>query len=267
MVYNKCRKKRRIKIEDSIKDLISIQNILHDKMNELKKIIDDDNINEILQNKNRFNEIDIESMLACTKKNIDSVKCINFKKGKCKYCIEDSIKRHEYLIHKIQNDINKYNQYINTFKDIIYLKNEKNIDKLFILFGFDKNYDLICLICDNMRYYNNDEKGNVYIVYGYLNKTKSEYKSSLKMEFKYKDDYIYIDRINASTDKLRCGHATFVFSNLDSLIKNMKLPRNVHYIKGYINENKKHIKRKDLIKFYKKNGFFVYQDLAFEKNI
>ncbi|WP_099187607.1 hypothetical protein [Tepidibacter mesophilus] len=266
MVYKKCRKKRRIKIETSIKDLISIHNILHGKMNELKKIIDCDNINEILQNKNEFNEIDIESMLTNSNGNINSIKCMDFKKGKCKSCIDESIKKNHYLNENIQKYINKYNQYINTFKDIFYLKNEYNIDDLFIRFGFDKNYDLVCLVCDKMRYYNN-EKGNIYIVYGNLHKTKSEYKSSLKMEFKYKDDYIYIDRINASTDKLRCGHATFALSNLGSLIKNMKFPRSVNYIKGYVNENKKYIKRKDLIKFYKNNGFFVYKDLAFEKNI
>ncbi len=267
MVYKKCRKKRRITVEDSIKDLISIQNILHDKINELKEIVDVEDVNKILENKNKLNEIEIENILTDIKKNRDSVKCIDFKKGKCQYCIDNSIKRHDYLIEKIQTDINKYNQYINTFKDVLYLRDKKNIDDLFIRFGLDKNYDLICLICDNMKYYENDEKGNVYIIYGDLHKTKSEYKSSLKMEFKYRSDYIYIDRINASTDKLRCGHATFALSNLNSLIENMKLPRSIYYIKGYINENKKYIKRNDLIKFYKKNGFFVYKDLAFEKNI
>lgn len=246
-------------------DLISIHNILHEKIYRLKEIVDFNDIKKILEMD--LSEINIENILLNTEKNICPLKCINFKKGKCKSCIDEAIKRHDYLKEKIQTDISKYNQYINTFKDIFYLKNEYNIEDLFIKFGFDKNYDLVCLVCDNMNYYNNDEKGNVYIVYGNLNKTKSEYKSSLKMEFKYKDDYIYIDKINASTDKLRCGHATFALSNLKTLIRNMKLPRPVDYIKGYVNENKKYIKRKDLIKFYKKNGFFVYQDLAFEKNI
>lgn len=267
MVYKNCRKKRRIKIEASMKDLISIQNILQEKIDELKKIIDFNDINKIIENKNKLKEIEIESILPNTKESIASVRCTDFKKGKCKTCVDNSIELNNCLNEKVQESINKYNQYINTFKDILYLKNEKNIDDLFIKFGFDKNYDLICLVCDNMEYYNNDEKGNVYIVYGHIHKTKSEYKSSLKMEFKYKDDYIYIDRINASTDKLRCGHATFALNNLSSLIDKMKFPRKVHYIKGYINENKRYINRKELIKFYKKNGFFVYKDLAFEKNI
>ncbi|WFD11430.1 hypothetical protein [Tepidibacter hydrothermalis] len=265
MVYKNCRKKRRIKTEASMKDLISIQDILQEKINQLKKIIGSEDVNEIL--KIDLGEINTESILLDTEKSIHSLKCIDFKKGKCKACIYESIKRSNYLNEKVQEGINKYNQYINTFKDILYLKNEKNIDDLVIRFGFDKNCDLICLVCDKMKYYNNDEKGNVYIVYGDVHKTKSEYKSCLKMEFKYKDDYIYIDRINASTDKLRCGHATFVFTKFNTLVQEMQFPKNVKCIKGYVNENKKYIKRNDLIKFYKKNGFFVYKDLAFEKNI
>ncbi|MCT4508355.1 MAG: hypothetical protein N4A48_06255 [Tepidibacter sp.] len=265
MVYKNCRKKKRNKIEASIKDLISIQNILQEKIDQLKKIIDFEDVNEIL--KINLSEINTERILLDNQKSMDSVKCKDFKKGKCKSCIDESIKQSNYLNEKVQECINKHNQYINTFKDILYLKNEKNVEDMFIKFGFDKNYDLICLVCDKIKYYYNDEKGKVYIVYGDVHKTKSEYKSFLKMEFKYKGDYIFIDRINASTDKLRCGHATFVFSNFNALIQNIEFPEKVHYIKGYVNENKKYIKRKDLIKFYKKNGFFVYQDLAFEKSI
>lgn len=267
VVYKKCRKKRRLRIEASMKDLISIQNILQEKIDKLKKIMDFNDINKILEIENELKAIEIESMLQNTKESISSVKCIDFKKGKCKICVGNSIDRSDCLSEKVQEYRNKYNQYINTFKDVLYLRNEKNINDLCIKFGFDKNYDLICLVCDNMQYYNNDEKGNIYIVYGEIHKTKSDYKSALKMEFKYKDDYIYIDRINASTDKLRCAHATFALDNFNSLIDKMQFPKKVHYIKGYINENKKYIKRKDLIKFYKKNGFFVYKDLAFEKNI
>ncbi|SHJ53483.1 hypothetical protein [Tepidibacter formicigenes] len=120
MIYRKCKKNKKIKNEKMIKRLQEINNYIDKKLDYLKaEIIDTNNIEKVSKFKGKYINILFDNLKKCNDEEICSYKYL--KKRNCKGCIKESVYRFNNLYDKVKNKVNKYNQHIDTIKDIIYL--------------------------------------------------------------------------------------------------------------------------------------------------
>lgn len=281
MDFFNCKKTKKIKNEIKIQNLkelnyyldVKIDMILYkiDNIDEYKTILSLEEDYVQLSDKD-FKKMDDRNLKICKYKHINN-KC-------CKDCLKRTESMLLDMCKNVTNKLNRYNQYINTIKDVNYLiYNSHGLENIIIKFGFDNENELICLFYDckkalDINLKNNEEIGNIYVVFGDLHKTKNEHKSCLRINLRF-DNYskqwltIHINQIHAATGRMKCGHGTFALMNMEYIISsiNSKLKNliNIKEIKGDIKETKEYISRKNLVKFYKKMGFDIYKDSSFKK--
>lgn len=204
-------------------------------------------------------------------------KC-SYKVDECKSEFDKLVLKHSELLKEVLNNQYKYNNIVNVVLDIkTYLKENDNVEKVYINFKEDKNKDLICILYDFSKF--NVNKNSMPDLVGLFGEYRFNH-NKLKMLLDYSNACGHLEIVDFFTGKPWCGHASFALECLDDIVKivdtliqeyndsveNKELHVNkIRKITGRIGPDTGLMTSVRLVEFYRKRGF--YSEKGFGKVI